>query len=473
MLRFQTSDHPKHDNHTSDVHDKGQSRPPWHTALGRISFLFPWPLGEDVPVDEQDAFAGILRSTFGSFCDIPVGSDIEVIDMRGGQKKTAVGEDGEVEEGEVQEELGWAVDVTPQDSWVDGDVSRVLYDDIIYDVGEETGKPFNQACWNCLAVGHAIADCPFPRNHLQIQQSRKEFYYKRDFAPPASSLPALERYFTSRPTQAEVDRRLELLERLRPGMISEELEDAVCWVDPTEDVEEGVEEGQMGRKSEEREKVELMRRRMQWPWLWGIANWGYPPGWFTSRSPKEVIRERIKNLQVYPTEYDVEEDDPADHLKVFGGGLGSPDPLPFADGPYDSGEETGTPASSSMSLEIASPAVSVLPLHPPPPPADAPPPPPSPPPPPPEPPLPPPPPPPSYLPPFPPPPPPSLPPQLPAPPPQPPSDPPRRWVGYHTDLFDSSRLLDYSDARPYPLGTRAQVHSYVPQPPPRPVMRWR
>jgi hypothetical protein len=260
----------------------------------------------------------------------------------------------------------------------------------------------------------------------------------------------------------EKARREELLDRYQPGRISEKLAEAVWFVDDDED-EEAIEE------------MKVKRRRGEWPWLWGMMKWGYPPGWIAGRSdlaflpnqrkltvtvgPMEEVRRRIRLEPEHDDSLDLEDDN--DLLQIFGGNLGSPAAstssiTPFSPAkPAINGKPHLSPAPSDMSLEPD------IPLQPPPPDDPGPPLPPD-----------------SFnaLPPLPhdslplppdsPPLPPDSPPPLPISP-KVPSRPPwralpaltpqrptpmERWAKYNTDLFDSDRLMAYSGARPLPLG---------------------
>lgn len=67
-------------------------------------------------------------------------------------------------------------------------------------------------------------------------------------------------------------RRLSLVDRFKPGQISESLADAIYHV------EEGF------QTEEEIEQMAVERRRRRYPWLKWMLKWGYPPGWIAGRS---------------------------------------------------------------------------------------------------------------------------------------------------------------------------------------------
>jgi hypothetical protein len=80
-------------------------------------------------------------------------------------------------------------------------------------------------------------------------------------------------------SESERARRLELVERFRPGRISDELADAVFYSCLYEGEMEEMEEGEVDWLEEEREEMKVKRVKGEWPWLWRMLRWGYPPGW--------------------------------------------------------------------------------------------------------------------------------------------------------------------------------------------------
>ncbi|WWD17410.1 hypothetical protein CI109_101851 [Kwoniella shandongensis] len=489
-----------------------RAAPPWRRPLGRSFFFLPSPIGEYTPSKESQLYIPVLERTFEGFSETEVGSDVEIVDLSS-KAGEDVGGSGEMD---------WDVDLVPRNWVVEGDTSEVIYDepprgDDLTAGNNKTNRFTNQQCWNCLLYGHSVANCPQPRNHAQIQQSRDSFMYQKDFAMPESALQTYETYLSMRVTEDEKSRRLELLDQYRPGVISDGLVDAICHLD------EGILEGEEEEMDEVRRRIDTMRRRKQWEWLRGIMRWGYPPGWIAGKDPIQELRKRVGSLRVYEKPFDNAEEDTDELLNIYGGGIGTPTPTSpsslvdegssdidedsDSDSDDDDDEATvrGRSRSVSLSMSIISDsesdsgsatpkALSTRPLYtspprdegtprPPPPPEDerpSSPPPPrplagdEPPPPPPDDGDPPPPPPPPYAPPPPPSSPPPSPPQLPPhhtrPPPSPypsylthpslprshrprlPPTPLRRWAKYHTDLFDSDRLVPYSETRPLPLG---------------------
>jgi hypothetical protein len=128
-------------------------------------------------------------------------------------------------------------------------------------------KSLRQACWNCLQPGHTLAECPEPRNHVQIRLSREGFISQKETMPDFA-VPHLQGYTF---TEDERSRRLDLLAAFRPGRVSPALRDALFWVD--EDAED-----------EEIAQAANKKRRKDWPWLRWMMRWGYPPGWVAGRS---------------------------------------------------------------------------------------------------------------------------------------------------------------------------------------------
>ncbi|RSH83753.1 hypothetical protein EHS25_005368 [Saitozyma podzolica] len=432
----------------------------------------------DVSEKEQEIFGDIVDSMFRGFADEQW--NVEIVDGEG-------------------HELGdFEVDTTPRRGWVDGD-QEVVYDSL--DTGLGPSSSLGPTPSKSVSSRSSVAECPLPRNERLIRASRQAFLADKDASVPDSALSFLREYVF---TEEERHRRLDLASRFRPGEVTPELAQAVFYIPPARDEVDadrlGLEEGEMSLREEEEVELRIRRDKAQWPWLWGMVRWGFPPGWVAARDPMQEIRRRLKVMAVE----DEEDADSEQVLKVYGGlgGMGSPgtrstalhndlehdldSAQPFEpptkrrrqDGEsLPNHDELDNDSDSDMSVITASPTQTLhrngiasathvrvghqsasgnspssppLPAPPPPPPREslAPPPPPLPPPP--DSPLAPPP-----------------PPDLPPPPPswptpnQPPprrinpylsSMPMRRWATYRTDLFDSDRLMAYSEARPLPLG---------------------
>ncbi len=250
----------------------GKQLPPWRRPDGTAFFLlnseFARLYGEAIPLGEENMYALLVERMFRNFTSEKAGSDVEV--------------EGIVVSPNGDRYVGWTVDELPMRARVEGD-SGILYAEVVEEGTSRPGSarpcpPFDhqltllrQLCWNCRKHGHAYTRCPFPRNHLQIRASRDEFNAARD-AMPDHAIPYLP---THSSTIAEKARRLDLADRFRPGWISEELAEAVWWVED-EDDDEAIEE------------IEAKKRRREWPWLCWMMRWGYPPGWIAGRGGFET-----------------------------------------------------------------------------------------------------------------------------------------------------------------------------------------
>ncbi|XP_045056654.2 zinc finger CCHC domain-containing protein 8 isoform X2 [Desmodus rotundus] len=94
-------------------------------------------------------------------------------------------------------------------------------------------------CFNCGSEEHQMKDCPMPRNATRISEKRKEYL---DACGEASSQGFQQRYHAD-----EVEERFG---RFRPGVISEELQDALGVTDKSLP-----------------------------PFIYRMRQLGYPPGW--------------------------------------------------------------------------------------------------------------------------------------------------------------------------------------------------
>ncbi|KIR74415.1 hypothetical protein I310_02022 [Cryptococcus deuterogattii CA1014] len=297
-------------------------------------------------------------------------------------------------------------------------------------VGEYTQHERNKAeedeCWNCLQQGHSLAQCPYPRDQLQINHSRELFFYARDNLPPPWTERYLHDYLNMRVTVQEKERRLKLLETFRPGEVGKELDQAARMMVDDSDSDEML-VGEVQTTPQKWDKGE-------YEWIRNIARWGYPPGWTSALSPIEILKDRISSLETYDTAYRLTPE-PGEELVIFddededaelgtpGVTLGSADEGEGIKEEDDDGSEMSIVSDSPSPPLSLSSAPSPRPLSP----SDSPP-------------------------------PPSPPSDLPPPPPPPPSGlppppPPNRWADYHTDMFASSRLVVYDETRPFVLGT--------------------
>ena len=140
-----------------------------------------------------------------------------------------------------------------------------------------------QVCWNCRLPGHKIDSCPKPRNPAQIRLSSEIFRAEKETNTLRLGLDLLD----AQPiTPEERDRRLDLAERFIPGKVSRELARAAFWFEG-EDDDRGrgrkLETGEVSWEEERRVEMDIKMRRKDWPWLAGIAKWGFPPGWIAGR----------------------------------------------------------------------------------------------------------------------------------------------------------------------------------------------
>ncbi|XP_045699209.1 zinc finger CCHC domain-containing protein 8 [Phyllostomus hastatus] len=94
-------------------------------------------------------------------------------------------------------------------------------------------------CFNCGSEEHQMKDCPMPRNAARISEKRKEYL---DACGEASGQGSQQRYHTD-----EVEERFG---RFKPGVISEELQDALGVTDKSLP-----------------------------PFIYRMRQLGYPPGW--------------------------------------------------------------------------------------------------------------------------------------------------------------------------------------------------
>ncbi|KAE8537761.1 hypothetical protein D1P53_005817 [Cryptococcus gattii VGV] len=401
--------------------------PPWRTALGRTFFHLPSPVGEYTQHERNNAeeesvkswgYTDILKRTFKDFSDVPVGSDVEVVHLHRQYPRkvqVAAAAEEQLEEGELEQD-NWTVDIDPMRGYVEGDSNSIIFHD------DDNSEPPNEP------AGHSLAQCPYPRDQLQINHSRELFFYARDNLPPPWTERYLHDYLNMRVTVQEKERRLELLETFRPGAVGKELDQAARMMVDDSDSDEML--------SDEVQTTPQKWDKGEYEWIRNIARWGYPPGWTSALNPIEILKDRISSLETYDTAYRFTPE-PGEELVIFGDDdedaelgmrgvtLGSADEGEEIKEEEDDGSEMSIVSDSPSPPLSLSSAPSPRPLSPsdPPPPS-------------------------------------SPPPDLPPPPPPPPSDlppppPPNRWADYHTDMFASSRLVVYDETRPFVLGTYA------------------
>ncbi|WWC89462.1 uncharacterized protein L201_004386 [Kwoniella dendrophila CBS 6074] len=319
------------------------SLPPWRRYIGKSFLQLPSPIGEYTPESEWDIYSSILESSFSGFSDVPIGSDIEIIDL---SKPT-----------EIKGDLTFEIDIRPD---IIGFIDEETGGDVLYDepIRQNDGVPQNrsnnQTCWNCGSTGHSYTSCPEPKNQMMIRHSRETHLYKRDFVMPEYVKPALNMYLSMKVTQEEKSRRLQLIDQFIPGNISKELEDAICYIDETaldhsynhQDVLDLEDDGYLIR-----EQIEIKRRRKRWDWYENIMKWGYPPGWIIVNDPIQEIKNRIESLEIHQKAFDLLHNaDDEDQLEIYGGNLGTPAPsVDDNDSSVESDSDISFSSSSSSS----------------------------------------------------------------------------------------------------------------------------
>lgn len=230
---------------------------PWRRAVGRAYFAH----GHDTGKEDEDEYAEMMEWTFSGCSDVIIGSDVPIVQFD-----------------ETKEEADWGVDEHPGPQ-VPGEQG------VLYDVAQDVAPPtttkhryapspllvmsvaeISRACWNCGSLHHELIDCPHRRDQVQINLSRAIFATQKD-QMPEYALPFLQNYTFD---AEERERRLDLLNGFRPGYVSEELLDAIFYVDEE-------------TTREEEEQIEGWRRRGYYPWYQWMMKWGYPPGWIAGK----------------------------------------------------------------------------------------------------------------------------------------------------------------------------------------------
>lgn len=104
-------------------------------------------------------------------------------------------------------------------------------------------------CFNCNSPDHISSSCPLPRDPTAIAKNRTAFN---------DANPSMAGETTKLGSVSERERRLAFVERFEPGIVSEELREAMRW------------------------------GHAEWPWLSRIAIWGYPPGWIIKEGDRRA-----------------------------------------------------------------------------------------------------------------------------------------------------------------------------------------
>lgn len=141
-----------------------------------------------------------------------------------------------------------------------------------------------RSCFNCGESDHTVAQCPKPKDHERIRQSRLEFEESKaprgnddDDSGEINGHARLHEQFAS------AKQRLRWLDEFVPGKPSQALIEAL--LPETDDDGWGYDE--RGRRNQG-SSTDL-------PYLHRMLVWGYPPGWIASKDPIEQIRQRIQN----------------------------------------------------------------------------------------------------------------------------------------------------------------------------------
>ncbi len=154
---------------------------------------------------------------------------------------------------------------------------------------KEADKSRERRCFNCGEPGHAVAQCPEPKNRDRIRQSRIEFEESRanqgdDGAGEINGHARLHEQVAS------AEQRLRWLDEFKPGQPSLALIEALTWDDLVGqgDNQQRSEDGVIGEADTSSPKT------FDLPHLRSMLIWGYPPGWISAKDPIEQIRQRIQ-----------------------------------------------------------------------------------------------------------------------------------------------------------------------------------
>lgn len=135
-------------------------------------------------------------------------------------------------------------------------------------------------CFNCGEAGHAVSQCPLPRDRERIRQSRLEFEQDKTLRSGDSEINAHARLHEQ---VASAQQRLQWLDEFIPGQPSTELIRALTWDAASE------------TNDREDSDAELPTSTLDLPHLRNMLVWGYPPGWIAPHDPIESVRHRIQH----------------------------------------------------------------------------------------------------------------------------------------------------------------------------------
>lgn len=135
-------------------------------------------------------------------------------------------------------------------------------------------------CFNCGEPGHAVPQCPLPRDRERIRQSRLEFEQNKTLRSGDSEINAYARLHEQ---VASAQQRLQWLDEFVPGQPSTELIRALTWdaASATDDRDD--------------REAELHAPTLDLPHLRNMLVWGYPPGWIAPYDPIKLVRHRIQH----------------------------------------------------------------------------------------------------------------------------------------------------------------------------------
>lgn len=147
---------------------------------------------------------------------------------------------------------------------------------------DRLSKSRERCCFNCGEPGHAVNQCPLPKDRERIRQSRLEFEETKaqngDDGSGGVNGPA-----RLHEQVASAKQRLQWLDEIKPGQPSRALIEALTW-----------EGDARWHDTEDRKGASCVEKTYDLPHLRGMLMWGYPPGWVSSQDPIEHIRQRIK-----------------------------------------------------------------------------------------------------------------------------------------------------------------------------------
>ena len=131
-------------------------------------------------------------------------------------------------------------------------------------------------CFNCQEPGHAVANCPYPRDREAIRNNRLR-YQAEKAERQANGEIGEDSGFHGRLHEhvADTERILEWIDKFKPGQPSDALKEAL-----------GVHTLDKDTHSSD--------NPARYPYLHNMLTWGYPPGWIATEDPLKVIKRRLR-----------------------------------------------------------------------------------------------------------------------------------------------------------------------------------